>query len=72
MPRNLDVRIEVSCKVNNPIIKVQLQDYLDTQWKANVKARILDASLVNTYRKTSNPAFRSQMKIGEMISKYKN
>lgn len=72
MPRNLDVRIEVSCKVNNPIIKAQLQDYLDTQWKANVKARILDATLANTYRKTSNPAFRSQMKIGEMISKYKN
>lgn len=61
MTRNLDYRIEAAVKITQKNLKKELKDILDIQLKDNVKARILDNKLKNTYKKTDDPYFRSQI-----------
>jgi polyphosphate kinase len=69
MTRNLDVRVEVSCPIYDAGIKKQLDVFLESQWKDNVKARIIDASLSNQKRKTGQRPFRSQVELKKIIAK---
>ncbi|NEQ49938.1 MAG: polyphosphate kinase 1 [Leptolyngbya sp. SIO3F4] len=51
MGRNLDSRIEVTCPVYDEEVRQEIRDFLEIQWKDNVKARILDATIsTNEYR----------------------
>jgi polyphosphate kinase len=68
MTRNLDVRVEVSCPIFDAGIKKQLDVFLESQWKDNVKARIIDASLSNQKRKTGQRPFRSQVELKKIIA----
>ncbi len=61
MRRNLDRRIEVTCPILDPDLKQELIDFLDIQWRDNVKARILDTRLTNPYRlQPDTPLCRAQ------------
>jgi polyphosphate kinase len=54
MVRNLDRRIEVTCPIYDKDIQQEIQDFLDIQFKDNVKARSLDKRLSNKYRDLPN------------------
>lgn len=69
MTRNLDVRVEVSCPIYDTAIKKRLNVFLETQWKDNVKARIIDESLSNQKRKVTQRAIRSQVELMKLILK---
>jgi len=62
MVRNLNYRVETTFPIFDPDIKQEIRDYINIQLSDNVKARILDQELTNTYRKTeSDLAIRSQI-----------
>lgn len=61
MTRNIDHRIEVLCPVLDKTIQQQLREHLEIQFKGNVKARILDSKLSNTYRKSDEEVLQAQM-----------
>jgi len=62
MVRNLSYRVEVTFPIYDPDIHQEIKDYLNIQLSDNVKARLLDEELTNTYRKNgSDLAIRSQM-----------
>lgn len=67
MPRNLDRRVEVTCPIYDESLKRQLREFLEIQWKDNIKARVLDNNLSNNYRITDEETFRSQYKIYEYL-----
>ena len=49
MVRNLDHRVEAAVEITNPIIKQEIKNIISIQLKDNVKARVLDAELSNSY-----------------------
>jgi polyphosphate kinase len=62
MVRNLSYRVEVTFPVYDKEIRQEIKDYIKIQLSDNVKARVLDRSLSNTYRKSgSDLAIRSQL-----------
>lgn len=62
MVRNLSYRVEVTFPIYDPDIQREIKDYLNIQLSDNVKARLLDRDLTNSYRKSgSDLAIRSQM-----------
>ena len=62
MRRNLDGRVEVTCPIYDPDIKMQLIDTFNTGWQGNVKARIHSEKLDNKYRtRDDQPVFRAQV-----------
>lgn len=64
MVRNLDHRIEAACPVYDKNIQKELKDILEIQLSDNVKARILDNELSNTYVQTDGTKkVRSQIRI---------
>ena len=63
MVRNLDHRVEAAVQVNSPEIAAELKDILLIQLKDNVKARVIDNFLTNTYVKTKGKKIRSQIEI---------
>ena len=70
MTRNLDARVEVTCPIYDPEIKKELIETFEIGWKANVKARIHSADLLNRYRKRGDEKpFRAQQ---EMYNYYQN
>ena len=70
MTRNLDARVEVTCPIYDPEIKQELIDTFEIGWKANVKARLHSADLLNQYRKQGDEKpFRAQQ---EMYNYYQN
>ncbi|MFN5705406.1 MAG: polyphosphate kinase 1, partial [bacterium] len=60
MIRNLDMRVEVACPINNTKIKSELKKILDMQWKDNSKARIVNVAQNNIYKKARGSSHRSQ------------
>ncbi len=60
MIRNLDMRVEVACPINNTKIKSELKKILDMQWKDNSKARIVNEAQNNIYKKARGSSHRSQ------------
>jgi polyphosphate kinase len=70
MTRNLDHRIEVTCPVFDKNIKAEIRKLFDIQWEDNVKARILDATLSNTFVKAGkNPSNQSQKEVYNWLKK---
>lgn len=72
MTRNIEHRVEVVCPVFNPDLRNELKDIFDIQWKDNVKARRLDATLSNEFvrkGRKDKKEIRSQTEILEYIRK---
>jgi len=69
MVRNLDHRVEVTCPVNNSKLKKELRNILNLQWNDNVKARVLDENLSNTYKSNDGAKkLRSQVEIMKYLT----
>ena len=60
MTRNIENRVEVSCPIYQDDIKQELLDVFDICWKDNVKARVIDETQSNKYRKTNSSKVRTQ------------
>ncbi|MGJ8550061.1 polyphosphate kinase 1 [Winogradskyella wichelsiae] len=60
MTRNIDNRVEVSCPIYDEDIKRELQDLYAICWNDNVKARIINETQDNTYRRNDKPKVRAQ------------
>ena len=60
MTRNIENRVEVSCPIYQDDIKQELLDVFDICWSDNVKARIIDSTQKNKYRKNSKDKVRAQ------------
>jgi polyphosphate kinase len=70
MTRNLDHRIEVTCPVFDKNIKAEIRKLFDIQWEDNVKARVLDANLSNTFVKAGkNLSNQSQKEVYNWLKK---
>lgn len=69
MTRNIENRVEVSCPIYDENIKNELLDTFEISWSDNVKARILNESQNNEYRKNNKEEIRSQLAIYEYYSK---
>lgn len=69
LPRNFDSRIETVFPILDKKLARQLINYFDIQWSDNVKARILDEKLSNTFRgsETDPVKIRSQFAIEEYL-----
>ena len=63
MTRNIERRVEVSCPIFDPLIQQELRDIFDSQWNDNVKARILDKDLTNSFVTNELPKVRAQQEI---------
>ncbi|WP_248724959.1 polyphosphate kinase 1 [Seonamhaeicola sp. ML3] len=63
MTRNIHNRVEVSCPIYDPEIKKEIIDTFNLCWNDNVKARIINTSTENIYRKNDGPEIRSQVAI---------
>ena len=65
MVRNFDRRVEVVFPINEKEIKKDLDAIIELQWRDNVKARIIDKTFSNPYRKRENGTqiFRAQTDI---------
>ena len=60
MTRNIDNRVEVSCPIYDVDIKKELQDLYAICWNDNVKARIINKTQDNSYRRNNKPKVRAQ------------
>ncbi|WP_274475536.1 polyphosphate kinase 1 [Mangrovimonas aestuarii] len=60
MTRNIDNRVEVTCPIYDEEIRNELIDTFNICWSDNVKARILDGSEQNKYRRNDLPKVRAQ------------
>lgn len=60
MTRNIENRVEVSCPIYQKDIKQELLDIFDICWNDNVKARIIDSTQSNNYRRNNQPKIRAQ------------
>ncbi|PNQ72340.1 polyphosphate kinase 1 [Hanstruepera neustonica] len=60
MTRNIENRVEVSCPIYDEEIKQELIDNFNICWSANVKARILNDTQNNEYKKRRKPIVRAQ------------
>ncbi|HEX2969724.1 MAG TPA: polyphosphate kinase 1 [Bacteroidales bacterium] len=69
MTRNIEHRIEVTCPVFDESIKKEMKDIFLLQWKDNVKARKLDASLSNEFVKHEKKELRSQIEVYSYLRK---
>ncbi|MCX6180498.1 MAG: polyphosphate kinase 1 [Bacteroidetes bacterium] len=49
LTRNLDNRVEVTCPILDTKIKNEIREFVEMQWTDNVKMRVLDHKLSNTY-----------------------
>ena len=69
MERNMDRRVEVAFPLLDPTVKQELLDFLELQWRDNVKARVLDAGLTNAYvaRPPGAPAVRAQEAVRQLL-----
>ncbi len=54
MQRNLSYRIETAFPVYDPALKAEIRDIINLQLEDNVKARCVDASALNRYRRTES------------------
>lgn len=68
LPRNFDSRVESVFPVLDETLKSHLTDYMDIQWRDNVKARVLDRKLTNVIAKHSGAKVRAQEEIGTWLA----
>lgn len=67
MVRNLDHRVEVGVRIQEPEIIRELKGILDIQLHDNVKARLHDNELQNEYVRTKGKQIRSQVEIYQYL-----
>lgn len=60
MTRNIDNRVEVTCPIYDPDIKSELWNLFNICWNDNVKARIVNETQDNTYKRNNEPKWRAQ------------
>ena len=60
MTRNIENRVEVSCPIFDEDIKNELLDIFEICWNDNVKARILNETQNNEYKRNNLPKVRAQ------------
>ncbi len=60
MTRNIENRVEVTCPIYDEDIKNELMDIFEICWNDNVKARIINETQNNMYRRNELPKVRSQ------------
>jgi polyphosphate kinase len=65
MVRNLDLRVEVTSPIYDQNLKNKLKKLLAIQMRSNVKTRMLDAELSNTYREIKGEPIRAQLETYE-------
>ncbi|CAG5078570.1 polyphosphate kinase 1 [Parvicella tangerina] len=65
MVRNLDLRVEVTAPIYDEDLKKKLKKMLAIQIKSNVKTRLLDRELSNTYREVKGEPIRAQLETYE-------
>ena len=63
MARNLDKRVEVVAPIFDTKLKAQLNLFLETMWKGNQKARIIDALQKNEYVRSDSESIEAQLAI---------
>ena len=68
MTRNLSRRVEVVFPIFDEKMRSEIRAIIDTQLRDNVKARILDAEMSNTFRQSDDPPIRSQMETHQLIT----
>lgn len=61
MIRNLDHRVETTVHIKDEMIKKELKEYLELQFKDNVKARTMDNNQQNIFKIRSGKKIRSQV-----------
>ena len=68
MTRNLDGRVEVTFPIYDAALQEEVRSFLDIQWQDNVKSRVLDEKLENTYREATSPRkIRAQDEIYDLL-----
>ena len=63
MPRNLDLRLEVTCPIFDKSIKEEIRKIFDIQWKDNVKARVYDSTQSNEFVRHGKNKIQSQVEV---------
>ncbi|MBC6993544.1 polyphosphate kinase 1 [Neolewinella lacunae] len=65
MDRNLHRRVEVVTPVEDPLLRKEIRQLMDLQWRDNSKARIISAERLNEYRtpEVDENSFRAQLDI---------
>jgi polyphosphate kinase len=69
MTRNIEHRIEVTCPVFDKTIKNELKEIFAIQWSDNVKARKIDATLMNNFVKPGKKPVQSQLDVYNYVRK---
>ncbi len=71
MTRNIDHRIEVTTPIFDPLLKAEIQEFLDLQLHPDAKVRIVDKLQKNDYRKpvADSKSFDAQKAYYEMLKK---
>ncbi|RSK38531.1 polyphosphate kinase 1 [Mangrovimonas spongiae] len=69
MTRNIENRVEVSCPIYDESIKSELIDTFNICWSDNVKARLLNNSQQNDYKRNNKPKVRSQFALYDYYQK---
>ena len=67
MIRNLERRVEVTFPVYDPALREEIKEFMEIQFRDNVKARILDQELSNKYRPREGEAIRCQAAFHELL-----
>ncbi|HXV59051.1 MAG TPA: polyphosphate kinase 1, partial [Vicinamibacteria bacterium] len=67
MIRNLERRVEVTFPVYDPALREEIKEFMEIQFRDNVKARILDQELSNKYRPRQGEAIRCQTAFYELL-----
>ncbi|MGM5470426.1 polyphosphate kinase 1 [Flavobacteriaceae bacterium LMO-SS05] len=60
MTRNIDNRVEVTCPIYDLDIKQELLEIFDICWSDNVKARIINETQNNVYKRNNLPKVKAQ------------
>ncbi len=69
MVRNLDHRIEAAMPIKDKVIRNELLQFVNIQLSDNVKARVLNDQLQNTYVKPGKKKIRSQSEIFNFLAR---
>ncbi len=70
MRRNLDRRVEVTCPIYDKNLQRELQDFMDIQWRDNVRARVLNLAMDNRMQAgESDQPVRAQWAIYDYLKK---
>lgn len=68
MTRNLEERVELTCPIFGAELKEQIKTILEIHWRDNTKARLMDATQSNHYKKRGNKKkVRSQLAIYDYL-----